>query len=80
MPENSRLNIQIGEALAYNCLGVDYQLLGDLGDKEMYQQSLKYHEKHKDIGNLAGKFTSSINLGMLYSSLGIPDIFETRNF
>jgi len=59
-----------GEALAYNCLGVDYQILGDLGDKEMYQQSLKYHEKHKDIGNLAGKFTSSINLGMLYSSLG----------
>ncbi len=68
--EHGVSDIQIGEALAYNCLGVDYQILGDMGDQEMYQQALKYHEKHKDIGNLAGKFTSSINLGMLYQGLG----------
>jgi len=59
-----------GEALAYNCLAVDYQILGSQGDKEMFQQSLKYHEKHKDVGNVAGKFTAYINLGLLYSSLG----------
>ncbi len=36
-----------GEALAYNCMGVDYQLMaGPLKAKPLLEQAVFYHQKH----------------------------------
>jgi hypothetical protein len=36
----------------------------------MYDQAIKYHLKHKEIGDASGKFTACVNLGLIYSKLG----------
>lgn len=59
-----------GEALSYNCIGVDYMKLGDTGDKEAYKEAIEYHTKHKEIADVAGKFLAHINLGLIYNNLG----------
>lgn len=51
-------------------MAVDCQLLAEEGNQEMFQQALKFHEKHRDVANLAGKFTAYINMGLLYSNQG----------
>lgn len=53
-----------GEALAYNCMGVDCHKLADL-DRAVY-----YHSLHKDIADVPGKFLAHINLGLIYSEMG----------
>jgi tetratricopeptide (TPR) repeat protein len=58
-----------GEALAYNCIGVDYMKLAEIDDK-LYDEAIEYHSKHKDIADVAGKFLAHINLGIIYNNRG----------
>lgn len=59
-----------GEALAYNCLGVDFQMLGDLGEEGMYQKAIEAHSKHRDLADNAGKFIAHVNLGIVFDKMG----------
>lgn len=58
-----------GEALAYNCIGVDYMKLGDV-DPIYMNDAIQYHMKHKEIADVAGKFLAHINLGIIYNQIG----------
>jgi hypothetical protein len=55
-----------GEALAYNCIGVDYMKMGEL-DSKNYAEAIEYHTKHKEVADVAGKFLAHINLGIIYN-------------
>jgi len=61
-----------GEALAYNCIGVDYQKLAENSgnNTELWEEAANYHLKHKEISDVAGKFLAHINLGVIYQKLG----------
>ncbi len=62
-----------GEALSYNCIGVDYMKLGDTEGAtatDNYREAIDFHNRHKDIADVAGKFLAHINLGIIYNSLG----------
>jgi len=65
-----RTNDVVGEALAYNSIAVDYQLIG--GEKEL-KKSIEYHTKHRDMADIPGKFTAYCNLGIAYATLGQMD-------
>ena len=39
------INDSHGEALAYNCIGVDYQLMGE-ADPELCRKAIEYHKLH----------------------------------
>ena len=61
-----------GEALAYNCIGVDYHHMAELepSKENLWQESINYHTKHKEIADVPGKFLAHINLGLIYNRLG----------
>ncbi|CAG9314723.1 unnamed protein product [Blepharisma stoltei] len=61
-----------GEALANNCIGVDYTKMAEAepGNNALWQEAINYHMKHKDIADVPGKFLAHINLGIIYSKLG----------
>eukprot|EP00741_Cyanophora_paradoxa_P006135 tig00000944_g5948.t1 len=61
-----RLNDIEGEAIAYNALGVDFQMLGGAGT----YKAIQYHLKHLEVADMAGKFTAHCNLGLSYAALG----------
>jgi len=65
-----RTNDVVGEALAYNSIAVNYQLLG--GEKAL-RKAIEYHTKHRDMADIPGKFTAYCNLGIAYASLGQMD-------
>ncbi len=46
-----------------------YQRLGEK-DQKYYSMAIEYHQKHNEIGDIAGKFISYVNLGMIYGILG----------
>jgi len=56
-----------GEALAYNCMGVDFMKMAEQDDK-FYEDAIEFHTKHKDIADVAGKFLAHINLGIIYNN------------
>ena len=58
-----------GEALSYNCIGVDYMKLGE-SSPDLFKEAIEYHTKHKEIADVAGKFLAHINLGIIYNNLG----------
>lgn len=59
-----------GEALAYNCVGVNYQMLAQpTRSKEMLEQAISYHQRHEELADVNGKFLASINLGLCYDLL-----------
>jgi tetratricopeptide (TPR) repeat protein len=58
-----------GEALAYNCIGVDFMKMGEQ-DPKNYNEAIEYHQKHKEVADVAGKFLAHINLGIIYNSMG----------
>ena len=58
-----------GEALAYNCIGVDFQKLAETEPKH-FKDAIEYHLKHKEIADVAGKFLAHVNLGIIYASMG----------
>eukprot|EP00741_Cyanophora_paradoxa_P006124 tig00000944_g5939.t1 len=49
-----RLNDIEGEAIAYNALGVDFQMLGGAGT----YKAIQYHLKRLKVADVAGKFTA----------------------
>lgn len=77
-----KLNDLSGEALAYNCIGTNYQHMStedsgmpyDGGYSDMESRNLKssvhYHNKHLEIADDAGKFVAHSNLGLCLGSLG----------
>lgn len=58
-----------GEALAYNCIGVDYMKLGEQ-DQSLYNDAIEFHTRHKEVADVAGKFLAHINLGIIYNAKG----------
>lgn len=58
-----------GEALAYNCIGVDYMKMGE-SDPVYYKDAIEFHTKHKEIADVAGKFLAHINMGIIYNAQG----------
>ena len=58
-----------GEALAYNCVGVDYMKMGET-QPNYYKDAIDYHTKHKEVADVAGKFLAHINLGIIYNAVG----------
>jgi hypothetical protein len=50
-------------------MGVAYQRLGEK-DPKYYKDAIDYHLKHNQIGDIAGKFISFVNLGMIYNLMG----------
>ena len=58
-----------GEALAYNCIGVDYMKMGE-SDSKHFTDAIEFHSKHKEVADVAGKFLAHINLGIIYNSVG----------
>jgi len=65
-----RTNDTVGEALAYNCIAVDYQNMGGKGN---LKKSIEYHNKHRNIADVSGKFTCYSNLGLAHQGLGNLD-------
>ena len=63
------INDSHGEALAYNCIGVDYQLLGET-EPELARKAIEYHTLHENLADVNGKFLASINLGLCHDRLG----------
>lgn len=63
------INDSHGEALAYNCIGVDYQLMGEK-DSSCITKAIEYHTLHEQLADVNGKFLASINLGLCYDRLG----------
>ena len=59
-----------GEALSYNCIGVDYMKLGETDKPEFYREAIEFHNKHKEIADVAGKFLAHINLGIIFNNIG----------
>ena len=55
-----------GEALAYNCIGVDYMKMGET-EPDFYRDAIDYHTRHKEVADVAGKFLAHINLGIIYN-------------
>ena len=41
-----------GEALAYNCIGVDYMKMGE-NDSQFYRDAIDYHTRHKEVADVA---------------------------
>jgi tetratricopeptide (TPR) repeat protein len=58
-----------GEALAYNCIGVNYQKMAEAGETKFYKDAIDFHLKHKEIADVAGKFLAHVNLGIIYNAL-----------
>lgn len=59
-------NIQ-GEALAYNCLGIDSFKL------EQYDESIQYHNKHLELADGTGRLIAHTNLGIVFQAMGLPE-------
>jgi len=49
-------------------MGVACQKLGEK-DPRFFKTSIEYHIKHSQIGDIAGKFISCVNLGIVHSAL-----------
>ena len=60
----------LGEALAYNHMGVDYQLLPG---EENLVRALHCHAKHAAVADEAGQFIAHHNMGLCYGKLGQDD-------
>ena len=65
----------MGEALACNSIGVDYQLMGDAYVK----QAIQYHTKHLEVADVPGKYIAHVNLGLCYAALGMSDDAVTNH-
>lgn len=59
----------VGEALACNSIGVDYQLLG----ASYARQAVQYHTKHLEVADIPGKYIAHVNLGLCYATLDMSD-------
>lgn len=44
--------------------------LGETDKPEFYKEAIEFHNKHKEIADVAGKFLAHINLGIIYNNVG----------
>lgn len=53
-------------------MGVDFHKMAEVepDNKVLWDNAIKYHNKHKEIADVAGKFLSHINLGIIYQNMG----------
>lgn len=56
-----------GEALAYNCLGIDTFKLGQ------YDDSIQYHNKHLELADGTGRLIAHTNLGIVFQAMGLSE-------
>jgi tetratricopeptide (TPR) repeat protein len=56
-----------GEALAYNCLGIDTFKLGQ------YDDSIQYHNKHLELADSTGRLIAHTNLGIVFQAMGLSE-------
>lgn len=70
-----------GEALAYNCIGVDYHKLAEAQPDaaSLWQEAIDYHNKHKEIADIPGKFLAHINLGIVFSAMGDEEMSSVNH-
>jgi tetratricopeptide (TPR) repeat protein len=59
-------NVQ-GEALAYNCLGIDSFKVGD------HDESIQYHNKHLELADNTGRLIAHTNLGIVFQAMGLSE-------
>jgi len=56
----------VGEALAYNCIGVNYYYLSDICPGNL-SKAIEFHSLHHKIMNdVYGRFIAHINIGLAY--------------
>lgn len=58
---------QQGEALAYNCLGINHYKMGS------YEESIKCHNKHLELADPAGRLLAHTNLGLVFDEMDLHD-------
>lgn len=56
-----------GEALAYNCLGIDTFKL------QQYDDSIQYHNKHLELADGTGRLIAHTNLGIVFQAMGLSE-------
>merc|ERR1711972_324149 len=56
-----------GEALAYNCLGIDTFKIGQ------YDESIQYHNKHLELADSTGRLIAHTNLGIVFQAMGLSE-------
>merc|ERR1719356_1252177 len=56
-----------GEALAYNCLGIDTFKLGQFDD------AIQFHNKHLELADGTGRLIAHTNLGIVFQAMGLAE-------
>jgi tetratricopeptide (TPR) repeat protein len=56
-----------GEALAYNCLGIDCFKTGQ------YDEAIQYLNKHLELADSAGRLIAHTNLGIVFQAMGLAE-------
>lgn len=56
-----------GEALAYNCLGIDCFKL------KQYDEAIQYHNKHLELADSTGRLIAHTNLGIVFQAMGLSE-------
>jgi len=56
-----------GEALAYNCLGIDTFKVGQ------HDESIQYHNKHLELADGTGRLIAHTNLGIVFQAMGLSE-------
>lgn len=56
-----------GEALAYNCLGIDTFKTGQ------YDESIQFHNKHLELADSTGRLIAHTNLGIVFQAMGLSE-------
>merc|ERR1719343_1253579 len=56
-----------GEALAYNCLGIDTFKVNQ------FDESIQYHNKHLELANSTGRLIAHTNLGIVFQAMGLAE-------
>merc|ERR1719229_818275 len=56
-----------GEALAYNCLGINTFKLG------LYDEAIQYHNKHLELADGTGRLIAHTNLGIVFQAMGLAE-------
>lgn len=66
-----RIGDRVGEALAYNSIGVDFQLRGaaNPSNPKNWKMAVHYHTKHLSVADEQGQFVAHTNLGLSYASM-----------
>jgi len=56
-----------GEALAYNCLGIDAFKVGQ------YDEAIQFHNKHLELADSTGRLIAHTNLGIVFQAMGLAE-------